>query len=399
MTTTHRIAITPRDGLFCKDGRGWHTSASGRGHALDWPWPSTTRGALLTARGRAEEAENGKAKTREEWLNDKAKDVVTLGTTFPLRRLSTDRKWSQAHRVWPTPADALWLQGRDDVVPLDPEPPLLQTAGRDADPAREALWVPRLSDRSKPRKSPNWLSDGEFLDWLCNRSIATRKSDDFLAFKKRIQVHVGINAQTGTADEGILFAHDVVEFLERTEADMFAQWSIAAEADVTDGKLPDFATLGSDGRLAMLDQSLPANIFAPPQPLLKAFEGKPKGLRLVAVTPVRFENGWLPDRFESDGETYRGTLPTEGGDREVILRSAFVGRPIHVSGWDMANGKPKQTDRLVPPGATYFLEPVDQEGFTQEDAASLWLTALGTRNQEGFGRVVPGVWHPQEAEQ
>ena len=36
-TTTKHLALVPRDGFFAKDGRGWHTSVSGRGHGLDWP--------------------------------------------------------------------------------------------------------------------------------------------------------------------------------------------------------------------------------------------------------------------------------------------------------------------------------------------------------------------------
>jgi CRISPR-associated protein Cmr3 len=78
----------------------------------------------------------------------------------------------------------------------------------------------------------------------------------------------------------------------------------------------------------------------------------------------------------------------------VILRAAFVPRPIHVSGWDMAAGAPKPTSRMVAPGAVYFFERADGEPFGEADARSLWLAALGTRTEEGFGRVAPGVWSP-----
>ena len=37
-------ALLPRDGLFCKDGRGWNTSSVGRSHGHPWPPPSTLRG-------------------------------------------------------------------------------------------------------------------------------------------------------------------------------------------------------------------------------------------------------------------------------------------------------------------------------------------------------------------
>ena len=56
-------------------------------------------------------------------------------------------------------------------------------------------------------------------------------------------------------------------------------------------------------------------------------------------------------------------------------------------------GAPKETQRLVQPGAVYFFERVNGAPFTGEDAKKLWLTAIGARTNEGFGLVAPGVWH------
>jgi CRISPR type III-B/RAMP module-associated protein Cmr3 len=100
----------------------------------------------------------------------------------------------------------------------------------------------------------------------------------------------------------------------------------------------------------------------------------------------------LPDGFEDNRGTYSGRLP--GIDHDVILRAAFIPRPTHVSGWDMAANAPKPTSRMVAPGAVYFFERTDGKPFGEADARSLWLASLGTRTEEGFGRVVPGVWSP-----
>jgi CRISPR-associated protein Cmr3 len=64
----------------------------------------------------------------------------------------------------------------------------------------------------------------------------------------------------------------------------------------------------------------------------------------------------------------------------------------------MATGKPKRTQRLVPPGAVYFFERVDRKPFTPDQAQALWCTALGHREHtsQGFGRVVPGIWQPKD---
>jgi CRISPR-associated protein Cmr3 len=129
--------------------------------------------------------------------------------------------------------------------------------------------------------------------------------------------------------------------------------------------------------------------------VLEAFRSPSSGLRLVAVTPLCFGKGWLPDALSESGGVYRGRLAAL--DHEVILRAAFVPRPIHVSGWDMVKGEPKPTSRMVPPGAVYFFERADGEPFGETDAKTLWLAALGTRTDEGFGRVVPGTWNPSKS--
>jgi hypothetical protein len=114
------------------------------------------------------------------------------------------------------------------------------------------------------------------------------------------------------------------------------------------------------------------------------------GLRAVAVRPLCFRHGWLPDGFTANRNQYRGRLP--GLDAELILCAAFVARPIHVSGWDMAARAPKATLRMGAPDGVYFFERADGNLFGEVDARSLWLRALGARTEEGFERAVPGVW-------
>jgi CRISPR-associated protein Cmr3 len=69
------------------------------------------------------------------------------------------------------------------------------------------------------------------------------------------------------------------------------------------------------------------------------------------------------------------------------------GRSVQVSGWDMAAGASKPTSRMVAPGAVYVFERTDGKPFGEAEARSLRLAAVGSRTDEGFGRVVAGVWH------
>ncbi len=387
MTIAARVALVPRDGLFCKDGRGWHTSASGRGHGLHWPWPSTVLGALRTAWGRAEESRTGQHFGRQDWRERTA--VLQLGRTLVLRR-PPDAPWTGKHRVWPAPSDALWLEGCAEARRLEPAPPSLPTLGRDDDEAREALWVPLLDEEAKPLPAPRWWSEEFFAGWLAGRSVQAQDPGNAFEPSRRVQVRVGIQAEELTAREGALFSHDVVETLEPA-----AEWAIGVEVVLPGGDTPALATLGSDSRLAPIE-TLPAQVFDPPVAVEDAFRPGSSGLRLVVVSPACFERGWLPDGLERRGREFRGRLgPLEG---EVVLRAAMVPRPVPVSGWDMAGGAPKPTSRMVPPGAVYFFERADGRAFGDGDARCLWLASLGARIEEGFGRVVAGTWSPRRSQ-
>jgi len=383
MTTsmTH-LALLPRDGFFAKDGRGWHTSASGRGHGLDWPWPSTVLGALRSLWGRGEEMRGKTTFTADDWRRRTC--AIELGRTLVLRR-EHGTTWCEQDTIWPVPRDAVWLEGRDEVRRLDPVKPSAPTLGRDDDEARELLWRPGFDGANKPLPSPRWWSNGEFTTWLAGEVV--RSGDRRLTTTRRVQVHVGIRPEELTSDDGVLYSHDVIETLEPD-----GEWALGVEVALPPGELPKVATLGSDSRL-LRAESLPKALFEPPSRVLKAFRSSSTGLRLVAVSPLCFKNGWLPDGLENTNGEYRGQL----AELDVILRSALVPRPIHVSGWDMAKGEPKPTSRMVPPGSVYFFERTDGKPFRDAEAKALWLTALGARTNEGFGRVVPGIWSPQRS--
>jgi CRISPR-associated protein Cmr3 len=282
--------------------------------------------------------------------------------------------------------DAVWLAGQPEVRRTEPVPAVVPTLGRDDDDAREALWRSGLEVADKPLAPPRWWCDEDFTAWLAGHRVLVRTRDATLALARRFQAHVRIRAEELTADEGALFSHDVVETLEPG-----GEWAMCAEVDLPKGEAPNLATLGSDSRLARVEP-VPDSLFGPPAPVLETFRAGTPGLRVLTVTPALFERGWLPDGLERSERSYRGPLP--GLEGEVVLRAAFVSRPVHVSGWDMAAGRPKPTSRMVPAGSVYFFERVDKAPFDESDANRLWLSALGSRTAEGFGRVVPGAWHP-----
>ena len=382
MSTIRHLRLEPRDGFTCRDGRGW--SPSGRAGALDLPWPSSIRGALRTAFGRQLEAREKRVFGKQDWLH--RTEAVRLGRLLLLRARHGSDVWE---RLWPRPADAVLYDGADRPTRLEPRPAEVPTLGRDEDPVREALWRPRLDDPRKPAPLPRHWPDPSFLGWLKGREVPPSELEAVPEPGRRSQSHVGIDPEKLTAKEAILFAEDVVEPFDRE-----GRFAFGLEVELPEAVALERATLGGDRRLVEL-AALDRVLFDPPAELLAAFRAGTQGLRLVLVTPARFEAGWLPDGFDAKDGAYRGILP--GIDGELVLRAACVDRPIAVSGWDLAAGAPKRTDRMVPPGSVYFLERQNGAPFDQAEAETLWLAAIGGRTEEGFGRVVPGIWTPERA--
>ncbi|MCA9687230.1 MAG: CRISPR-associated protein Crm3, partial [Myxococcales bacterium] len=343
------------NGLFCKDGRGWSTSALGRGHGLDWPHPSTVFGALRSLWGRARERRAGVCFSREEWPARTAD--MSLGANLALRR-PWGEPWQAKHRVWPAPADAL-LTESGLVQRLEPKPPTIFTLGGDDDQAREGLWTAGCP-RQKPIRGRAWWGETDFVHWLCGREPASRGALADLEPPRRLQAHVAICPDKGVGRDGYLYGHDVVETLELTH-----QWGLGCRVEADDGEHLELAFLGGDRRPAWAEAAAP-ELFTMPPALGEAFAAGCRGLRLVVVRPTIFAAGWLPDGLHANEGVYRGRLP--GLEPELILRAAFVPRPLAVSGWDMASNRSKPTARVVAPGSVYAFERADGRPFGREHA-------------------------------
>ncbi len=381
MTITAHLALYPRDGFFCKDGRGWYGAGGGSGHGLEWPWPSTVRGAVRTLWGRAHEALIG----QQGWLAATAS--IELGPTLAMWR---ERGASALERRWPVPADVEYVRTPDGtpshVRYLHPTPSPVATLGRDEDPARERLWIAPASDRGKPGPRPRWWTEAELIAWLAGSPVPAEPAVAADRPARRRITRAAITPATQTVADGALFSHDVVETVE-----FEGEWAIAARVTLPDAQRVITATLGSDRRLARVDE-IDRAAFDPPPALATAPAADSLGLRLLVVTPTIFARGWLPDGLAAHGDVYRGRLA--GIAPEVVLRAVIAPRPVAISGWDMAAGAPRATDLAVAPDAVYFLERADGGGFTAADVGGLWLAALGHRTADGFGRVVAAPWTP-----
>lgn len=379
MTVTAHLALYPRDGFFCKDGRGWSGGAGGVGHGLAWPWPSTVRGAVRALWGRAHET----LLRAQGWPTATAS--IALGPTLAMWRR---RRGRALERRWPVPGDVEYVRSSDQtpahVRYLRPAPSAIATLGRDDDPARERLWIAPALDRGKPGPTPRWWTEDELGAWLTGAPLAAEPAIASDRLARRRVTRTAIAAATQTVVDAALFSHDVIETVEPD-----GEWAIVATVTAPDARFAATATLGSDRRLARVDE-LERAVFDPPPALAAASAGGAPGLRLLVVTPTIFAGGWLPDGLVAHGEEYRGHLA--GISPEVILRAAIAPRPMAISGWDMAAAAPRATDLAVAPGSVYFLQRADGIAFSAEELRGLWLAPLGRRTEDGFGRVMAAPW-------
>lgn len=400
------FALCPREGLFFKDGKGWHASAAGRSAALAWPFPPTLLGALRGAWGRREEQQRQRPLTDPEWRALTAS--IALHRLLPLRRPVREAGWRSAHRMWPIPEDAFYHPERARVLRLDPRPrpKEVELLGQDDVSARERLWQPRIPRGDKPGRRPPWWTEADFLGWLTGVAAGEpprhgHDAREALALMSRVDVHVAIDGDSQAAVDGGLFSVHLMETLNG-RAEQGGPWEWAFALDAT---LPDDAdlcaapwTLGGDRKLARAQTVDPALFALPEDARGRAFLRDCAGIRLFVVTPALFKEGWLPDGLAvHEDDEYRGELPGVAG--EVVLRAALIPRAAHLSGWDMVAKQPKPTLRLVPPGSVYYFEKAERGArFTSAEIEALWLAGLGQQQHQGLGRVVAGCWDPAPAD-
>jgi CRISPR-associated protein Cmr3 len=392
------VVLEPRDGVFLKDGRGWCTSESNRAGSLSWPFGTTVRGALRAGLGYAVESDRGQPLGRREWLP--LNEDVEVSAVLPLAR-EPGSMWTEASRHWPAPLDALLLDDQQHAIPLAPAAQAATILPLDDDPeaiATASLAHPaHAAGAGKPLAMPRFWPDEPFLHWLCGRPVDRRTLQAAAQPVSRLQTHVSIDATTGTAAEGKLFSGSVVEPHARVGDAGIVEWSFAAVSrtlgEARGNTLADRnVKLGGDGRTARC-APLPESLFAMPDTLAKAFDAGSIGIRLVLVGPAAFDAGWRPATLEPVENHFVGSF---AGLDDVVLHAACVGRPVHVSGWNVAEGVPKATRRLAPAGSVYFLTRRSGQPFTAADARAVWLASVGepADRPDRLGAVVPGIWNP-----
>jgi len=264
--------------------------------------------------------------------------------------------------------------------------------------------LPRLPVLAEPERGKPvrgyWLTEAGWRACLAGKTPAA----DYLVPASELwaldtRVGVGIDPARRCAADGRLFTVQGVAFARRAaQATADVGFLVCLEG----AALPAGLTLrlGGDGRAALSGEVA----FPWPEPDYDAIAAA-RRCRLILTSPAIFEHGWLPTgvRQEEMGG-YRFDLHGVRGR----LAAAAVPRAAVVSGWDLAQERPKPARRVAPAGTVYWLDDLDvtSEALRRLVEHGLWdeprevsrspaaghPPAAGHRRSEGFNRLSLGRW-------
>ena len=210
-------------------------------------------------------------------------------------------------------------------------------------------------------------------------------------WKIETRIGIGLNTNTRSVNEGNLFATQAVS-MRRCEHGGNNPFDAGFIVEITGAELPDkmVIKLGGDGRSAILTKIYQDDLVTGVNQPMDFFskiksEGK---CRIILTSPGIFPNGWTPTNSESADTR----LQFELGGITATLDCATVSRPEVISGFDMANHRPKPALRVAPTASVYWLNNIHSttDLLVQLVQNGLWTSTKDNppRQVEGFNRFV-----------
>lgn len=420
------VFIEAVDVWFFRDARPFTAGEEHRGVSRPLPSPWTLAGALKgyalhrALGGRWEAYLEGRAEPPLYKALGGVRDYGEMRLRGPL--LARRGPAGSVEALFPIPADTLW-------PPAGSGSPVARLAYQEPDAGVWGEGVHRRRPKG-PEVVPAWartalplvalegqgMTEEGVRRWMFREEAVGPQGlledlDGWLQAEERVGVKLAPGART--VEEGFLYSASLI----RPRADQAGTVGLLAEWEVP-GKavsLPSWGlfALGGEARGARwtrLEKEPPLQQVLGDEarePLAQRI-AETRGFRVLLLTPAMFSGGWVPDFVGADG---RGGVPGPGGAR-VRLHGALVGKPVAVTGWDLARGSPKPLRQGVPPGSVYFFSLEAGEGDATRAArwvvetlhwrCSLqeWTQQDGLRelHKAGFGLTLVGVWKPGEGQ-
>ena len=399
MEITH-LFIDPIDTLFLRGNRLFGDPGS-FGDALMPPWPSVAAGALRSAllmRRGYDPARFARGEVADDpELGTPAHPGSFRVTRFQIARRAANGAVEPLYRL---PADLSVTRsaagyGRcedREIRRINPSAPPDKIRASAATASLALLAEPR---RSKPI-SGLWLAAEGWRRYLDSRKVDQVHlvpSTDLWRLDTRIGI--ALDPLKRRASDGALYTSQGIVFRKREHdrnggaPDAGVGWNVGFLAGVSGAALPEALTLrfGGDGRTA---EATRVDVHTPET----NYDGiaAARHCRLILTTPGLFEGGWKPTGVTGNGRDLHFDLH---GVRARIVCAA-VPRAQVVSGFDLANRRPKPAQRVAPAGSVYWLDELNAtpDALRNLAAQGLWPDRGEnvTRRAEGFNRFTFGAY-------
>ena len=376
--------IAPLDVLFPRGNRLFG-DAGQHGEAQMPPWPSLAAGAI-----------------RSRMLADAGVDLVgfakgqkptgplgdTIGTpaepgSFRVAWFSLARRnGAGIEPIIPLPADLVAHPDNNGLLYLNPKLLPEQLRASQSTPHFAVLCQ---SKTSKP-DSGLWLNGAGLASYLRGEPVRREPhittTSQLWATDPRLGIALDLTKRT--AQEGRLYTTEGIA--PHNDTGFLAVISRADDLIPKEGLI----RLGGDGRGARIE---PCQVKWPEPDWDRI--GREKRFRLILATPGLFEKGLRVPGLGDDA------LWSASTSLSARLVSAAVPRAQVVSGWDLAQWKPKPALRSAPAGSVYWFEASDVDGSTlARELRRLMSEGFGylstypdkTRIAEGFNNVMVANW-------
>ena len=397
--STRYFFVEPIDVLMLRGNRSFG-DAGQHGETLIPPWPSVFAGAFRSAlladdaRRLAEFVAVGSGHfSSESERNERMRGVLgealfaVLGTPqqpgpFRVTWASLGLAASDAvppQAVLPLPADLL-VADEPAALPVALLPASLPpgTLGTSTLPMVALL---RSRKQVKPAGG-HWLDAAGLAAHVRGQPVpATLRTA--AVYKTETRLGIALDAASRTASDGAIYTTEAVAF------DKHAGFVVGVQGagDLLAGQ--GMLRLGGDGKGARY-REVPFD--------LPATAGPREGgrFRLLLTTPALFSGGWLPTGVVPEGAQLR----LHGPGFSARLACAAIGRHEVVSGWDLAQWRPKTAQRAAPAGSVYWFDEFhgDAGKLAAWVAQGLWpeneamSAEQHQRRAEGFNNALLGHW-------
>lgn len=222
-----------------------------------------------------------------------------------------------------------------------------------------ALRPPKGENIAAYENAAGWLNEGELAAYLRGAPLGQIIPNERV-FAREDRVGIGLSRHR-TVQRSLFYEAQFI----RTQPD------IGLLVEVNAGLFPDgqgLIAIGGEGRSGWYRKVSYRSV------LPKAKDGR---VKVVLLTPAYFSGGWQP----RDGNWSPWLGPT------ARLVSLAIGKPLLISGWDLARKRPRALHHYLPAGSVFFFEDahISDKPFTETppdspDAGAMGFGAFATSN-------------------